>query len=63
MITNSKDEITCTCDECGCEQDAGTMEFKTFIKYLKEQGWRIFKEDEDSKWEHWCQDCKLANGY
>jgi hypothetical protein len=55
MITTTNGETTCECDECGCEEHSGTLEFFPFINQLKRYGWRITRDGET--WCHTCPDC------
>jgi len=57
MIRTGRDgELECSCDECGVTAYGGTLDFREFVATLKEEGWRIRKEDDE--WCHYCCDCK-----
>lgn len=49
-------ELVCECNECGSEVYGGTLNFREFVADLKDQGWKIGK-DEDG-WSHTCPDCQ-----
>lgn len=57
MIHTDRDgELVCECNECGSEHYGGCLEFGEFVTDLKEQGWRIRKEEDE--FIHLCPDCQ-----
>lgn len=61
MIRNvdrrSKDsEKVAECDGCGSEEYSGALDFKEFVDWLRQQGWRISKVNDE--WTHVCPNCK-----
>lgn len=56
MIRKDKGEYVCTCDECGDKNYGGTLEFHDFVQQLKEDGWRIRKDEDE--WQHFCPECE-----
>lgn len=56
MIQKTNDELIAVCDECGVTLYGGTLDFKEFIADVKENGWKISKEDD--KWIHVCWACQ-----
>jgi hypothetical protein len=57
-------ELKCTCDECGCWEWGGAMEFADFVKWLKEHGWKPRRAggEPDGAWEHVCPECREDDG-
>jgi len=46
-----------------CEETAGSpqAEFRDCVDEWKEQGWRMFKKDDNPEWQHICPDCRDRN--
>jgi hypothetical protein len=58
MIKEHSGEFHATCNGpgCGVTVSADAVDFKDFIAYIKSQGWKIKKVNDN--WEHFCcQDC------
>jgi hypothetical protein len=55
MIRREGDEHLCECDGCGATEYSGTLGFLEFVRDLKEQGWKVRKEEDE--WVHYCPDC------
>jgi hypothetical protein len=45
------------CDNCGEDFDSDTDEFMEAVTALKDEGWKIAK-NEDDDWVHFCPGCK-----
>ena len=45
------------CDECGHELYGGTFEFREFVDTIKQDGWKI-RKDESGEWTHTCPECQ-----
>lgn len=58
MIQKQGAYQTVTCDECGAEfaDSFRPDEFLTMIHAVRNEGWRVFKEDD--LWCHQCPDCR-----
>lgn len=55
MIHTERGEHVAECNECGMSEYAGTLEFREFVRHLKEAGWKISKDEDE--WTHLCPDC------
>lgn len=66
-IRKVKDEFVAECNDCGTEEYGGTIDiksqsgFREFVQLLKDQGWRIKKDDDSDEWKHYCPECKSTN--
>jgi hypothetical protein len=49
-------EIVFSCDNCEEERAVSSHSFKEAWEYLKDDGWRCFKNS-SGDWEHRCPDC------
>ena len=56
--TGHKGELEATCNECGAEEYGGNMDFREFVEDLKEQGWKVYRDEEEDTWQHLCPDCR-----
>lgn len=56
MIRKEEGELVVECNACEETQYGGTLEFRDFIADIKDNGWRIRKNDMD-EWEHFCPEC------
>ena len=61
MFTSNDQGYTCiytfTCDDCGAEQEVTAEDLKIASMALRDEGWKI-KRDEDLKdWYHYCGEC------
>lgn len=60
MIRCERGELVAECNECGDTFAAGfTGDFHDFIRDLKDEGWKIEREEGDGadEWLHFCPDC------
>ena len=61
MIHRENGELVAECNECGIEEFGGTLEFREFVQHLKDNDWKIRKEEDE--WIHTCPDCVRASHY
>lgn len=56
MIQKQEGLFVVHCDECTEYLETGCDDFHDAIQYLKDEQWRISK-DEDDEWIHLCTEC------
>lgn len=56
MMSKSRGEHVCVCDECGHEEYGGVEEWAEFWARLKREGWKARKDGD--VWSHACPDCQ-----
>jgi len=52
---------TIYCSFCNDSADSEAEDFMETIDEWKEEGWRMFKKDDDHDWTHICPECRANN--
>lgn len=58
MISRDGGNIIINCDGCSEDYDTGESDFRGAIEEIKEVGWRIGRNEDDSDWVHFCPSCR-----
>lgn len=54
---NRNEAMTVTCDDCG-KEDVFYGSFQNCVDDMKEEEWKISRDDASGDWFHYCEDCK-----
>lgn len=56
-IAREVNGVVFICETCEDELDTTTHNFKLAVETLKDNEWRLFKNDSD-RWVHYCPNCR-----
>ena len=59
MIETQFGKLIFICDECGDDFDTGLVRdhFLEALQTIKEEGWTVKRNDDDTEWMHICNEC------